>query len=81
MAIGGGAAPIIGKIADIYGIWYPLASMAFLPFFITAVALCLPKSQDSAAIMDDALPLSNLHNENTEPMGAEKIKGARVKIQ
>lgn len=81
VAIGGGAAPIIGKIADIYGIWYSLASMAFLPFFITAVALCLPKSQDSTAIMDDALPLSNIRNENTEPMGAEKIKGARVKIQ
>ena len=31
VAIGGGAAPIIGKIADLYGIWYSLASIAFLP--------------------------------------------------
>jgi FSR family fosmidomycin resistance protein-like MFS transporter len=45
IAIGGGAAPIIGKIADIYGIWYSLASIAFLPIFVTAVALCLPSSQ------------------------------------
>jgi len=45
VAIGGGAAPIIGKIADIYGIWYSLASVAVLPILITAVALSLPGSQ------------------------------------
>ena len=44
VAIGGGAAPIIGKIADIYGIWYSLASISFLPILITAVALSLTSS-------------------------------------
>jgi FSR family fosmidomycin resistance protein-like MFS transporter len=52
IAIGGGAAPIIGKIADIYGIWYSLASIAFLPIFISAVALSLPGSQKIVAEMD-----------------------------
>ena len=45
VAIGGGAAPIIGKIADIYGIWYSLASIAFLPILITIVALSLTSSK------------------------------------
>jgi len=45
VAVGGGAAPIIGRIADLYGIWYSLASIACLPVFITAIALSLPSCQ------------------------------------
>jgi FSR family fosmidomycin resistance protein-like MFS transporter len=60
IAIGGGAAPIIGKIADIYGIWYSLASIAFLPIFISAVALSLPGSQKIIAKIDDEKHLTNL---------------------
>ncbi len=53
VAIGGGAAPIIGKIADIYGIWYSLASISFLPIVITAVALSLTGSRNNIAKIDD----------------------------
>ncbi len=42
MAIGGVAAPVLGMIADSYGIWWALASIAFLPSFIAAVAFTLP---------------------------------------
>jgi len=45
IAIGGGAAPIIGKIADIHGIRFALASLAFLPFLTAAMALTLPDPQ------------------------------------
>jgi MFS transporter, FSR family, fosmidomycin resistance protein len=45
VAIGGGAAPIIGRIADLYGIWFALASIAFLPIFTSAIALSLPGFQ------------------------------------
>ena len=47
IAIGGGAAPVIGRIGDIYGIWYSLASMACLPIFTAAMAMTLP---DPAAL-------------------------------
>lgn len=56
VAIGGGAAPIIGRIADIYGIWYSLASISFLPILITAVALGLTGSRKIIAKIDDEKP-------------------------
>ncbi len=45
VAIGGGAAPIIGKVADLYGIWFSLASIAFLPILFSAIVLRLPSSK------------------------------------
>jgi FSR family fosmidomycin resistance protein-like MFS transporter len=45
VAIGGGAAPIIGRIADLHGIWSALAAVALLPVFSFAVALSLPPSR------------------------------------
>jgi len=45
IAIGGGAAPIIGKIADIHGIRFALATLAFLPVATAALALTLPGPQ------------------------------------
>ncbi len=63
VAIGGGAAPIIGKIADIYGIWYSLASIAFLPIFISAIALSLPSSERVVAKIDDDKPLTTVQND------------------
>ncbi len=62
VAIGGGAAPIIGKIADIYGIWYSLASISFLPILITAVALSLTSSRKIIAKIDDEKPLTTVQN-------------------
>ena len=47
VAIGGGAAPIIGRIADLYGLWFSLASIGFLPVFFLAIALTLPHSRRS----------------------------------
>jgi FSR family fosmidomycin resistance protein-like MFS transporter len=45
VAIGGAAAPIIGKIADIYGIWYGMVSITCLPVLTSAIALSLPDYQ------------------------------------
>ena len=45
VAIGGGAVPFIGKVADLYGIWFALASIACLPFFTFGISLSLPDSQ------------------------------------
>jgi len=42
VAIGGGAAPFIGKLADIYGVWMALASVAYLPILVLLLALTLP---------------------------------------
>lgn len=42
VAIGGGAAPFIGKIADLYGVWFALGSIACLPVFPLLLALSLP---------------------------------------
>ena len=62
VAIGGGAAPMIGKIADIYGIWYSLASISFLPILITAVALSLTSSRKIIAKIDNEKPLTTVQN-------------------
>lgn len=43
VAIGGGAAPFIGKLADIYGVWTALASVAYLPILIFLLVLTLPE--------------------------------------
>ena len=45
VAVGGGASPIIGKLADVYGVWMALASVSCLPIFILLLALSLPNSQ------------------------------------
>jgi FSR family fosmidomycin resistance protein-like MFS transporter len=63
VAIGGGAAPIIGRIADLYGIWYSLASIACLPMFFSAIALSLPGSQRVVAEVDDDKPLTTAQND------------------
>ena len=41
-SIGGMAAPVLGTIADHHGIWYALASIAFIPVLITVTAWTLP---------------------------------------
>lgn len=43
VAIGGGAAPLLGKIADLHGIWFSLASIAFLPILFSAIVMSLPR--------------------------------------
>ena len=62
VAIGGGAAPIIGKIADIYGIWFALVSISCLPIFTSAIALSLPRSQKLIVKIDDETPLTTVQN-------------------
>ena len=42
ISIGGAATPIIGKIADIYGVWSGIVAVACLPMLIFSVALGLP---------------------------------------
>ncbi|MEJ2136804.1 MAG: MFS transporter [Desulfofustis sp.] len=42
VAIGGGAAPFIGKLADVYGVWMALASVSFLPLLMFLLSLTLP---------------------------------------
>lgn len=42
VAIGGGAAPIIGKVADIHGIGYAMAAVACFPVVPFIIALSLP---------------------------------------
>ena len=49
VSIGGAATPIIGKMADIFGIWFSLASIAFLPTFFLIFTMILPNSQRIAA--------------------------------
>lgn len=49
VAIGGGAAPVIGKLADLHGVWFSLASIAFLPIVFALVALSLPDPQGAGA--------------------------------
>ena len=46
VAIGGGAAPFIGKIADLYGVWFAFGSIACLPVFPLLLALSLPGSRE-----------------------------------
>ena len=45
ISIGGAATPVIGKIADIYGIWFAIAAVACLPVLFFAIAMSLPDPQ------------------------------------
>lgn len=63
VAIGGGAAPIIGRIADVYGVWYSLASIACLPAMISAMALSLPGSLRKVTGIDVEKPISTVQND------------------
>jgi FSR family fosmidomycin resistance protein-like MFS transporter len=63
VAIGGGAAPIIGKIADLHGVWFSLASIAFLPIFFSVIALSLPNPQRVVAKIDYEKPKSTTQND------------------
>jgi MFS transporter, FSR family, fosmidomycin resistance protein len=42
ITVGGIAAPILGRVADIYGIYWALACLVFLPVMGTCLALTLP---------------------------------------
>jgi FSR family fosmidomycin resistance protein-like MFS transporter len=61
VAIGGGAAPIIGKLADLYGIWFSLASIAFLPILFCTIVLSLPNPQKAS------VKIFNEKNNSTKP--------------
>jgi FSR family fosmidomycin resistance protein-like MFS transporter len=42
VAIGGGATPMIGRVADLYGVWMAMVVIACLPIGIACVVLGLP---------------------------------------
>jgi len=45
---GGMAAPLLGTLADHHGIWFALASIAFIPVLITGMACTLPSARSIA---------------------------------
>lgn len=47
ISIGGAATPLIGKIADLYGIWSAILSIACLPILFFIVTLSLPEDPKS----------------------------------
>ncbi len=53
VAIGGGAAPFIGKLADMYGVWMALASVSFLPILVFLLALTLPEPSIDKVLVHD----------------------------
>ena len=46
--------------ADLYGIWFSLASIVFLPIVFSAIALSLPNSQRVVTNIDDEQPESTV---------------------
>ena len=44
VAMGGGAAPVIGWVADLHGVWTAMAMIAGLPIFILLIAAGLPRA-------------------------------------
>ena len=42
VAVGGAVAPVLGKIADLFGVWVSLASISFLPLVLVLMAFTLP---------------------------------------
>ncbi len=42
VTIGGVAAPLLGRVADHYGLWVALAMMSLVPILGTGLALSLP---------------------------------------
>jgi FSR family fosmidomycin resistance protein-like MFS transporter len=45
VAFGGITVPLLGKIADLYGIWWALAVVASLPVLTTGMSLTLPEEK------------------------------------
>ena len=54
VAIGGGAAPFIGMLADTYGVWIALASVTPLPILIFLLSLTLPEPQTEGILAASA---------------------------
>ena len=48
IAIGGIAAPIVGKVADIHGIRYALTTLTILPVIAAGIAFTLPNPKKSS---------------------------------
>ena len=53
VAIGGGAAPFIGKLADVYGVWAALTSVSLLPILVFLLSLTLPEPPDERGSASD----------------------------
>ncbi|MDY0190431.1 MAG: MFS transporter [Desulfuromonas sp.] len=50
ISIGGAVTPLLGKIADIYGIWYALATVACLPIIFLLIAMSLPEANTTVSV-------------------------------
>ncbi len=51
VAIGGAVAPVLGKIADLHGVWISLASISILPLATALLTMTLPAP--TSAVRDD----------------------------
>jgi FSR family fosmidomycin resistance protein-like MFS transporter len=52
VAVGGMAAPFLGKIADSHGIWSALAAIAFLPVLAAGMTLTLPTQKPARPFLN-----------------------------
>lgn len=50
VSAGGATAPLIGKIADLYGVWYGMTAIACLPACVWGVAVGLPETRTNRSI-------------------------------
>jgi FSR family fosmidomycin resistance protein-like MFS transporter len=56
ITIGGVAMPILGQVADHYGLWVTLAALGLLPILATGLALALPHPERVQACLLDRVP-------------------------
>ena len=52
VAIGGVSAPLLGKIADIHGIWSALAAIMIFPVIAAGFGFTLPNPEETPALTD-----------------------------
>jgi FSR family fosmidomycin resistance protein-like MFS transporter len=60
ISIGGAATPVIGKIADIYGIWSGILTIACLPILIFLLAIGLPEPHSDIGKQKEMQPQSRI---------------------
>jgi FSR family fosmidomycin resistance protein-like MFS transporter len=60
ISIGGAATPVIGKIADIYGIWSGIITVACLPILIFLLAIGLPEPHSDIGKQKEMQPQSRI---------------------
>jgi FSR family fosmidomycin resistance protein-like MFS transporter len=56
ITLGGMAMPILGQVADHYGLWAALAALGLLPILATGLALALPSTEGVQTRLLDGVP-------------------------